>query len=269
MRRRAPILFKSEDYPMFSEPFAFNPHTLVNFVGGGGKTALIRKLMQEYSAQGTALYTATTRIHPPDPRDGFAVISSDNVDLLKQMLDSIVLCCPNRPFKLAVTRHYLSPTLLRGVPPDFDNTLDRKCFPILLNEADGAAGFSLKMPKDTEPVLMHNADYLVPVIGIDCLDRPLGPEAIFRWETFAEHFPSCEGERLTPQLAADILMHTRGVCRDCSPGTKIIPFINKVDAPEQDAAARDLAQRILQNSNFPVERVLFGSVLQGRVFIST
>ena len=90
---------------MFSESFAFNPHTLVNFVGGGGKTALIHKLVQEYSAQGTALYTATTRIHPPDPREGFAVICGDNVELLKQILDSIVNSCPNRPFKLAVTRH--------------------------------------------------------------------------------------------------------------------------------------------------------------------
>ena len=250
---------------MFSEQFAFNPHTLVNFVGGGGKTALIHKLMQEYSTQGTAVYTATTRIHPPDPSAGFAVISSDNVDLLRQILDSIVTCCPNRPFMLAITRHYLSPTLLRGVPADFANTLDRKCFPILLNEADGCASFSIKMPKDTEPVLMQNAEYLVPVIGSDCLYRPLGPEVIFRWEIFTEHFAPHAGECLTPQLAADILMHAHGVCRDCRPGTKIIPFINKVDAPEQDADARDLAQKILRNGNFPVERVLLGSVFQGRV----
>jgi probable selenium-dependent hydroxylase accessory protein YqeC len=250
---------------MFSEPFAFNPHTLVNFVGGGGKTALIQKLMGEYSAQGTALYTATTRIHPPDPRDGFAVISSNNVELLKQILDSILIYCPNRPFKLAVTRQYLSPTLLHGVPPDFANALDRKGFPILLNEADGSASFSIKMPKSTEPVLMQNAEYLVPVIGCDCLYRPLGPEVIFRWEIFVEHFPAHAEPGLTPQLAADILMHTHGVCKDCPPGTKIIPFINKVDTPEQDAAARDLAQKILHNGNFPVQRVLFGSVLHGRV----
>ena len=112
---------------------------------------------------------------------------------------------------------------------------------------------------------MQNAEYLVPVIGSDCLYRSLGPEVIFRWEIFAEHFPAHTGESLTPQLAADILMHRHGVCKDCGPGTKIIPFINKVDSPEQDSAARDLAQEILHNGNFPVERVLFGSVLQGRV----
>ena len=77
-KHRSTAPFRSEEYRMFSEQFAFNPHTLVNFVGGGGKTALIHKLMQEYCAQGPVLYTTTTRIHPPDPREGLAVISSDN-----------------------------------------------------------------------------------------------------------------------------------------------------------------------------------------------
>ena len=99
-----PSKLNSEDSRMFSEQFAFNPHSLVNFVGGGGKTALIHKLMQEYSAQGPVLCTTTTRIHPPDPREGLALISSDNLDLLRQMLDSIVRCCPDRPFKLVVTQ---------------------------------------------------------------------------------------------------------------------------------------------------------------------
>ena len=118
-----------------------------------------------------------------------------------------------------------------------------------MNEADGCAGFSIKMPRVSEPVLMENAEYLVPVIGIDCLYRPLGPNVIFRWEIFAEHFPALTQEmHLTPQLAADILMHAQGVCKDWKPGTKIIPFINKVDDPEQDAAAtrpgaQDSAQR--------------------------
>ena len=85
---------------------------------------------------------------------------------------------------------------------------------------------------------MQNAEYLVPVIGSDCLYRPLGPKVVFRWEIFGEHFPAHAGEFMTPQLAADILMHTHGVCRDCRPGTKIIPFINKVDTPQQDAAAK-------------------------------
>jgi probable selenium-dependent hydroxylase accessory protein YqeC len=249
---------------VFSERFGFRSHTLVNFVGCGGKTILILKLMDEYYSQGSVLYTTTTRIHPPDPREGLVVISSDNLPLLKIMLDRVAGGSLNRSYKLVITRHFMSPTLLRGVPPDFDNTLDRELFPILLNEADGAASYSIKLPRENEPVLMEGAEYMVPVIGIDCLYRPMGPDVLFRWRDYADRFSLRAGERLTPELAAGILMHKQGVCRDWKPGTTIVPFINKVDGPAQDSAARDLADLILHNGNFPVDRVVFGSVLRSR-----
>ena len=237
---------------------------LVNFVGGGGKTALIHRLMEEYCASGPVIYTTTTRIHPPDPSEGLVVISSSNLSLLQMMVDRVGQCCPNSPFKITVTSNYISPTLLRGVPPGFASALDRKLFPIFLNEADGAAGFSIKMPRENEPVLMENAEYLIPVIGIDCLNQLLGPEVIFRWEIFSELFGLRPGERVTPELAAGILMHPQGVCRGWKPGTKIIPFINKVDDPSLDEAAKDLANLILRNGNFPVDHVVYGSVINGR-----
>lgn len=249
---------------MFSEQFAFRDHTLVNFVGGGGKTSLIHKLMEEYSLRGPVLCTTTTRIHPPDPAEGLVVISSDNTALLKTLIERVSRDCPNRAYKLVATRHFLSPNLLRGVPPDFDNNLQRDLFLMLLNEADGAASFSLKIPRDGEPVLMEKAEYLVPVIGLDCLYQPLGPEVVFRFQILAERFSLKAGERITPEVAARVLMHKDGVCKNWTPGVTIVPFINKVDGPAQDKAARDLADCIMRNGNFPVERVVFGSVLQGR-----
>jgi probable selenium-dependent hydroxylase accessory protein YqeC len=254
---------------LFAEPFAFQSHSLINFVGGGGKTILIHRLMEEYCNAGPVLYTTTTRIHPPDPNERLVVISSDNLPLLKLMVDRIGRNCPNRAYKLVVTRHFMSPKLLRGVPPDFDNSIARELFPILLNEADGAASYSIKLPREGEPLLMENAEYLVPVIGIDCLYQLLGPEVVFRFNILAERFSLPAGEQITPERAAGILMHKNGVCEDWKPGATIIPFINKVDGPAQDSAARDLAKAILRNGNFPVQRVLFGSVLHGRVdFIS-
>ncbi len=245
---------------MFREQFAFSPHALVNFVGGGGKTGLIRKLMQEFSAQGPVFCTTTTRIHPPDPREEIALLSSDNTDLLGKMVDSIVHCCPEHPYKLAVARSYLSPTLLRGVPPDFDSNVDSRSFPILLNEADGSAGFSLKMPRDGEPVLMEDAQYLVPVVGLDCLHQPIDAQTIFRFEKFLEHFSEHARGRITAQLTSDVLMHPQGVCKGWKPGMHIIPFINKVDSAGQEADAEFLARKILSNANFPVDRVVYGSI---------
>jgi probable selenium-dependent hydroxylase accessory protein YqeC len=259
-----------EDFFLFIEPFVFKPHALVNFVGGGGKTALIHKLMDEYCRIGPVLSTTTTRIHPPAPAEGFVVVSTDNLVLLKTLVVRTAKDCSHHSFKLVAARHFMSPTLLRGVPADFNIDLDRKLFAIFLNEADGAAGFSIKLPRASEPVLMRGAEYLVPVIGIDCLYQPMGPDVVFRWRDFADRFSLQPGERLTPELAAGILMHKEGVCKGWKPPTTIVPFINKVDGLAQDSMARDLADLILNNENFPVERVVFGSVIQGRAdFLAT
>jgi probable selenium-dependent hydroxylase accessory protein YqeC len=253
-----------KEYVLFSSHFKFRPHSLVNFVGGGGKTALIQRLMEEQAARGSVLYTTTTRIHPPDPGKELVVISSENLELLRLLFDRVIDGSIQRSYKLVVTRQFMEPDLLKGVPRDFLSSTDRSKLAILLNEADGAARFSLKLPREGEPVLMNGADYLVPVIGIDCLHKPMGPDVVFRFGPLAERFSLQAGSPITPGSAADILMHPRGVCKDHQEGTTIIPFINKVDTPDRDADARILASHIMQNGNFAVKRVVWGSVLQGR-----
>ena len=257
--------FDMTDTQLFWEQFAFQSHALVNFVGGGGKTALIHRLMQECSASGTVLCTTTTRIHPPGPGEGLVLISSDNLPLLKIMAERVGRDQTEKPYKLIVTRGFMSPNLLRGVPADFGDGLDRSLFPIMLNEADGAASFSIKLPREGEPVLMNNAEYLVPVLGMDCLNQPIGPTVVFRFRALGKLFSLREGDPLTPETAANLLMHRQGVCKGWQEGMNLIPFINKVDEASQDDVARDLALRILHNRNFPVKRVLFGSVLHGKI----
>lgn len=248
---------------MFFEHFAFSLPARANVVGGGGKTGLILALLAEYSRSIPVIFTTTTRIHPPHPVDGLVILSSDNEDLLKLLLDrAIAGGCRERKF--VVTRLPGAPDLLRGVDPGFAGRLDADVFPLILNEADGARSMSLKMPRENEPVLMAGAGYLVPVIGLDCLDRPLGPESLFRWEIARERFGLKLGEILTPELAASLLLHPQGVCRGWRPGMRIIPFINKADSEAEDPLADSLARALLRNGNFPVERVVVGSVHHGR-----
>jgi probable selenium-dependent hydroxylase accessory protein YqeC len=221
--------------------------------------------MEEFIEQGPVLYTTTTRIHPPDPGKELVAISSDNLPLLKLLIGRIAGSCTQRNYKIVVTRHFMEPDLLKGVPVDFLDSMDRSRFAIFLNEADGSARFSIKLPREGEPVLMENAEYLVPVIGIDCLHKPARPDTLFRCEPLAEKFSIRTGGSITPELAARILMHRDGVCRDWKEGTVIIPVINKVDTPQLDSDARTLASHILHNGNFPVKHVVWGSVRNGRV----
>ena len=235
----------------------------ISFVGGGGKTGLILRLLEEYSQSLPAIFTTTTRIHPPHPADGMAVISCDNERTLRLLLEAALQgWCPGRRF--VVTRLPLAHDLLRGVNPGFGDRLDRTLFPVVLNEADGARSMSLKMPRQNEPVLMSGTDHLVPVIGLDCLNQPLGPNTLFRWELASKRHHLQEGSILTPELAASILLHPQGVCRDWKTGMRIIPYINKADTTALDPTAQALAAAILQNGNFPVDHVVIGSVHNSR-----
>jgi len=239
----------------------------VNFVGGGGKTGLILRLLHEFGETTSAIYTTTMRMHPPDPGQGLVILSGDDMLLLKSILNKIAASYANPHAKFVVANLPIpnSHNLIGGVSSNFVQGIDRNFFSIILNEADGARSMSLKMPRENEPVLMEEATYLVPVIGMDCLLKPLGPETLFRWDMAVARFSLKAGQIITPKLASDLLLHKEGVCSGYRPGITIIPFINKVDDPSHDPLARELAQALLHNEHFPITKVVWGSVLGNRV----
>jgi probable selenium-dependent hydroxylase accessory protein YqeC len=165
--------------------------------------------------------------------------------------------------RFVVARVSENPDLFPGVSSGFGAALNPAIIPLILNEADGARSMSLKMPRQGEPVLMTGSKYLVPVIGLDCLNQPLGASTLFRWEYAREQFGLHEGDILSPDRLASILFHPQGVCKDWRPEMKIIPYINKVDAYEDRESALMLAEALLKNANFPVHHVVWGSVKSG------
>ena len=83
---------------MFSEPFAFHPHTLVNFVGGGGKTSSMFRLAAELASAGfRVVTTTTTHISEEQARIPPASIAWDEIHLLKDRLDKFGHCLLSGP----------------------------------------------------------------------------------------------------------------------------------------------------------------------------
>jgi probable selenium-dependent hydroxylase accessory protein YqeC len=247
--------------PLFADLFAFPRPARVNFVGGGGKTALILRLAEELAREAQVLYTTTTRMHPPPLAEGRVFLTCDDAGLLDLALEAVARRGPGSIRAVAVAAALASPGLYRGVSADLGRRLDPGLFPIVLNEADGARSISLKFPRAGEPVLLDGAGVLVPVVGLDCLGRPLGPASLFRWELARDRFGLVEGEPITPALAARVLLAPDGVCKGWAPPVEVVPFINKVDTEADEQAALELARALLDAAGpFPIRRVVWGSV---------
>jgi probable selenium-dependent hydroxylase accessory protein YqeC len=225
---------------------------------------LILTLMAENASSSASLYTTTTRIMSPPLEAGASVIAAScEAHLQRITIDAGRKMRARRP-QIVAAKLTERPGYLSAVQTDFVNDGIREFFPLILNEADGARGMSLKFPREGEPVMMEGGEYLVAVIGYDCFNQPIGPESVFRWDICARELGLRAGGVLTPEIAASILLHQRGVCRNWNPGMKLIVFINKVDDPAQDPAAAEFAQHLLSNCDFRVDRVVWGSLRKSR-----
>ena len=218
------------------------PGELVAFVGAGGKTTTLQRLLVELRAAGrTVLTTSTVHMFPlkgvaphpflvePDPARLPAVVPG----LLAANGHVRVAGAQLRADKI----RGLAPeqiTLLRGLPG-----VDH-----VLVEADGARHRSLKAPADHEPVLPSGVDILLIVAGLDIVGRPLTEEHVHRAEQVAALTGLAPGAPLTADAVARVLAHPAGGLKDAPPGARCWVVATKW-SPETAAAGHALAAAVL------------------------
>jgi probable selenium-dependent hydroxylase accessory protein YqeC len=236
------------------EAFALQEREVISLAGGGGKTTLLFALAEELSSRrGGVVLTTTTKIWAPAPSPSFALFLSTR---LSEMPPWISGHMGNHPY-LIVAQERLGDGKLRGVPPGWVESLaSLPGVSVVLVEADGAAGRSLKASREGEPVLPANTSLLIPVVGIDALGSPLKEEYVFRSELAARLLHLTPGEEVTPQIIADLMVLTLG---RRPPGARVIPFINKMDLPGSLEKGRALARRLLASDQIGASRVILGN----------
>jgi probable selenium-dependent hydroxylase accessory protein YqeC len=236
------------------EAFGLQEREVVSVAGGGGKTTLLFALAGELSTSREGIIlTTTTKIWAPEPSPSFGLFLSTQFSVLR---DRISRHLGDYPY-LIVAQERLSNGKLRGIPPLWVESLAAiSGVSILLVEADGAAGRSLKAPREDEPVLPGNTSLLVPVVGIDVLGCPLDEQHVFRAELAARLLRRQTGGEVTPEIIASLL----GLIPGKRPsGARVIPFINKVDLPGSLEKSRALGRYLLNYKPLEAERVLLGN----------
>jgi molybdenum cofactor cytidylyltransferase len=247
-----------------------NSNEIIAIVGGGGKTSLMFALAN--SLPGRIVATTTTRIFAAQMKLAAATVfytaeSAGDAEFFKSIsahLDEFGQCLVIGEVGERQEKAFGIPLTLPGkmlAQPDVD---------FVLVEADGSRMRPIKAPADHEPVIPPNSTLVVPVVGMDALERPLSeiahrPEKVKELLTVNPSTSSGQvgqllmvNEMLTPEAVARIVAHPLGGLKGVPEGARVVPLLNKVETEPRLAAAREIAQRLLTEPR--IERVVLGAM---------
>ena len=233
---------------------------VISLVGAGGKTALMFRLARELSRQGTAvLTTTTTKIFTPTRKQSSVVIAAECVKaVLKQA----------RTF-LKHHRHISAGSLtlhfqdkLKGFPPDvIDDIWHSGIFRWIIVEADGAAGRPVKAPATHEPVIPKCTQWVVGIVGLEAVGKPLNAKWAFRPRLVSQITGLAEGSILTESAIVNLLMDENGTLKDTPAGAIRLAFLNQADSRDRLESGRKIAQMLVRQQKSGFARILIGQML--------
>jgi probable selenium-dependent hydroxylase accessory protein YqeC len=228
---------------------------VISIVGAGGKTSLMFRLAAELASGGEiVLTTTTTKILRPDNRQSPHVILSGSVT---GIVDHYRTLLKHHRHMTAAARE-ASPGKLAGLSPEVVDGLHRtRQFQWIIVEADGAARMPLKAPAAHEPVIPRNTDWLIGVVGLEAVGKPLGEPYVFRPDLFSEITGLARGDAISAEAVATALIHQRGIMKGAPPTAKRRVFLNKADRRDRLASGRKIVRALrTMTDNRPLHLVI-------------
>ena len=210
---------------------------VVALVGAGGKTSLMYRLAHELNSTGRSVITTTsTKIFTPGPHQSPKLVLLSDEPKLEHL-----------PKYLSKYRHLtLGESILpTGKVQGVTSPIIEQCLnvaDIVVLEADGAAGKSIKAPEDWEPVLPEMADLVIPVVGLDCIDRQANSDTVFRLECFLRVTGLKQGQTITPQVIGRLLAHPQGSLKNVPVTAAVVPYLNKLDMIKDETILQEIIE---------------------------
>jgi len=213
---------------------------VVAVAGAGGKTTLLYRLAAEARSCGLrVLATTTTHMGRLDAEvTGPVVVESDGdgTQAIAEALES--------EGRATLLGRRLRDDKLEGVAPARVDTL-AVLADLVLVEADGARGRSLKVPAAHEPVIPSSTTLVVVVCGMDALGQPLDDENVHRLELVRAATGVEAGEAVDEDCLATALRHKEGYPSRIPPRARAGVFLNKAEDDQALAAGSRLAVRLI------------------------
>lgn len=200
-------------------------------VGAGGKTTTLYALASRLRR---AILTSTVRIPIFDREVATVEVSPNPVALLE---NDQSFPCGLVPAREGTDRY-------RGYEPETVDAIAAAHDGQTLVKADGARMRGFKAPDDNEPLIPSTADVVVPVVSSHVVGKPLTGHWVHRPERIATLTGSSLGDEITVDTVATVVAHERGGLKGVPAGATVVPLVTKVDSPEHEQAAREIAEQI-------------------------
>jgi probable selenium-dependent hydroxylase accessory protein YqeC len=237
---------------------------VISIVGAGGKTSLMFCLAREISRSGqTVLTTTTTKIMMPKKKQAAHVIITQSfqslLDRAREDLNKTNHLC------IAPARMPQQPEKIRGFEPEvIDRIKQSALFQWILVEADGAAQRPLKVPAEHEPVIPVSSKWVIGILGLKVLGKPLEPEWVNRHERFASIAGISQGQPVTVDAMVQAAIHPHGIFKGTPDGARKILFLNTAGNADRWTTGRKVAETIADGgANHNIHRLVIGSPLEG------
>jgi probable selenium-dependent hydroxylase accessory protein YqeC len=231
-------------------PLGIGRGDVVAAVGAGGKTTLVYALASEARASGwTVLVTTTTHMGTlPEATTGPLLVEEDG------LADDAVDEALRVHGRVTILGRRIRADKLEGLPPQRVDALGRGADLVLI-EADGARGRSLKAPAPYEPVVPASCSVMIVLAALDVLGTPAAGDRVHRPEIVTRLAGIGPDDPVTEEALAACLAHPDGYRARSRDGLRSIVFLNKVEDDARQAAAGRIAARLCP----PYEAVVAGS----------
>ncbi len=233
---------------------------VISIVGAGGKTALMFRLARELSKDGDrVLTTTTTKIYMPTRTQSSIVMVSGSAETIAKRAREVFK--RNSHISAGSAILHLK-NKLKGLKPEtIDALWQSGVFRWIIVEADGAAGRPLKAPALHEPVMPQSTRWLIGVVGLDAVGKPLTDKWVFRPQLVSKISGLAIGAAISENAIAAVLMDNNGIMKNSPPQAMRFAFLNQTDSQERLAIARRIAGVLDCREKTGFTRVLIGQTL--------
>jgi molybdenum cofactor cytidylyltransferase len=231
---------------------------VVAFVGAGGKSTAIRRLVKELSSHIPVVVTTTTKITLAQKDLAKEHFVLDSIEDFKSVLDSL----PSFESVLLTGQKDEAEPKWLGIEPDLIEkviqTVQERGW-VLLVEADGARGKSLKVPAPYEPVLPSRCDLVVLVVGLDVIGEESSSPKIHRPEKLIQLLDLDKRDRIQSQHVVQILTSSQGGLKNVPPSSSVRVLLNKAESDRDVDHGYEIARELIKNNR--IQSVLLASVM--------